>query len=164
MASESALQRSQQQAAPKSLIGATAGFSLIELMIALVVAGILYFVALPSYQQIMIKSNRAVGRGILLDMLSREEQFLLNHRRYALSLSDLGLPQPYFIDSTAGRAAARAAVYRVELDVVSSRFVGARAIPVNQQARDRDCQIFSLTVQGVKAVSGRWSDRPASCW
>jgi len=63
-------------------ISPTAGFTLIELMITVAIVAILASVAYPSYQQYVIRSNRSEAQQVMLDIANREEEFLLNNRRY----------------------------------------------------------------------------------
>jgi type IV pilus assembly protein PilE len=59
------------------------GFSLIELMVAVVIVGILAAVAIPSYKQYLIRGNRTAAKAAILDLASREQQHLLTSRSYA---------------------------------------------------------------------------------
>lgn len=68
---------------------AAKGFTLIELMIAVVVVGILAAVAFPSYQEYVRKSNRAVAQSFLLDLANRQEQYLIDNRQYASASTTL---------------------------------------------------------------------------
>lgn len=53
-----------------------AGFSLIELMIVIVIISVLISIALPSYQNQLIKSRRAEAQGALLELANAlERQF-----------------------------------------------------------------------------------------
>jgi type IV pilus assembly protein PilE len=58
------------------------GFTLIELMIAVAVIGILAAIAYPNYQAYIIKSNRAAAQAQMMDIANREQQFLLANRTY----------------------------------------------------------------------------------
>lgn len=58
------------------------GFTLIELMIVVAVIGILAVVAIPSYQQYVVKGNRAAAQSFMLDIANREKQYLLDARSY----------------------------------------------------------------------------------
>ena len=50
------------------------GFTLIELMIAVAIIGILVAVAYPSYQGQVRKANRAAAQQFMLDVAMREQQ------------------------------------------------------------------------------------------
>jgi type IV pilus assembly protein PilE len=59
------------------------GFTLIELMIAVAIVGILVAIAYPSYTNSLIKGNRANAKAFLLTVATKQQQFLLDNRAYA---------------------------------------------------------------------------------
>lgn len=63
------------------------GFTLIELMIAVVVLGILTAIALPSYKNYVTKSSRAAAQTELLQLASLQEKIYLNSSAYACSVT-----------------------------------------------------------------------------
>jgi len=65
------------------------GFTLIELMITVVIVGILAAVAYPSYQNYILKGNRASAQAFLMDAAQRQAQYFLDNRTYATSLGAL---------------------------------------------------------------------------
>lgn len=67
-----------------------AGFSLIELMIAVVVVGILASVALPAYNEHVRKGRRAAAQSYLMDLAQRQQQYFLDNRGYAATAAALG--------------------------------------------------------------------------
>ena len=77
-------------------IGKQGGFTLIELMITTAIVAILAAVAYPSYTRYVIRSNRAAAKAQMLDIVNREQQFLLSNRGYgtlaALETSGYSLP------------------------------------------------------------------------
>ena len=70
------------------------GFSLIELMIAVAIVGILAAVAFPSYNKSMVKSRRAAAEAYLMEVAQKEQAYLLDARTYTNSLSTLGTSAP----------------------------------------------------------------------
>jgi type IV pilus assembly protein PilE len=73
------------------------GFSLIELMIAVAIVGILLAIAVPSYQDHLRKGRRADAQAFLTQVAQRQQQYLLDARTYALgntALSELSLVPP----------------------------------------------------------------------
>jgi type IV pilus assembly protein PilE len=65
----------------------SSGFSLIELMIAVVIVGILAAIALPSYRSHIIKGSRAAAQTELLQLASVQEKIYLNSNAYASSVT-----------------------------------------------------------------------------
>lgn len=66
------------------------GFTLVELMITVAVVAILLAVALPSYQEHLRKGRRAAAQAFLMDVASREQQYLIDARSYAVGAGALG--------------------------------------------------------------------------
>lgn len=60
----------------------TAGFTLIELMIAVAIIGILTAVALPAYKNYVIRSRLVAGTNALATMRAQMEQYYLDNRTY----------------------------------------------------------------------------------
>ncbi len=58
------------------------GFTLIELLIVIAIVGIITAIALPSYQNYVQQSNRAVAKAILLENAQFMEQFYTENNRY----------------------------------------------------------------------------------
>ncbi len=70
------------------------GFSLIELLVAVAIVGILAMVAFPQFGSQMVKGRRAAAQTFILEVSSTQQQFLLDNRAYAASLGALGLTVP----------------------------------------------------------------------
>lgn len=140
------------------------GFTLIELLVVVIIAAFLLMLALPSYQRYLLDTRRALASAALLEVMIRQEQYFLDHKRYAESLTELDFPgHPYAIDreGTVIADAADDRTYLINLETVESAYT-LSATPQLDQAVDRSCGTLSLDSTGVKRASG---DRPArDCW
>ena len=63
------------------------GFTLVELMITVAIIALLASIALPSYRNHVIRGKRSAAQAEMMDIASREQQFLLSNRVYANKLA-----------------------------------------------------------------------------
>lgn len=147
-----------------------AGFTLIELMVAVAIVGILVRLAYPAYTQSVLKSHRAEAKSALLDLAAREERYFSTTNTYTSTGTALG-----YASGTTLTAAAplqvmtgSASYYSLSVQVpdpaapASSPSFLATATAVNSQVGDTKCKDYSLSQSGVQTVSG--TDPPGNCW
>ncbi len=67
----------------------TSGFTLLEMMIVMVIMGILLSIALPIYNQSIVRSREAVLRNDLFELRSLISQYTLDKQKAPQSLDDL---------------------------------------------------------------------------
>ncbi|OIR03328.1 fimbrial protein precursor [mine drainage metagenome] len=137
------------------------GFTLIELMIVVVIAGIIAAIAYPSYLQYVTKSNRSAAESYMLSVANKEEQFMLDMRQYfsvtssacsnILTGTSLGITpssnvsQNYSVDICANNTATPY-TYTITATPIGS-----------QQTNDTKCGVLTLAQDGTKGTV-------TACW
>lgn len=138
------------------------GVTLIEMVVAICIMAILFTLTLPAYLRQLRDTRRAIGGAALLEVVMRQEQFFLDHKRYADTLTELAYPEhPYAIDAHGGVVSSRAneRIYLIELATRANAYT-VIATPQLDQAADPSCGTLSLESNGAKRATGR-GDR---CW
>jgi len=69
--------------------GRSSGFTLLEMMIVMIIMGILLSIALPIYNQSIVRSREAVLRNDLFELRSLISQYTLDKQKAPQSLDDL---------------------------------------------------------------------------
>lgn len=125
------------------------GFTLLELLVAVAIVGILAAVAYPSYQEQVRKSRRAEAQSFLMAVAGRQQQFLLDTRSYAVTVAAIGVPVPVSVASNYTLAIAVAAGPPPTYTVT--------ATPSGTQAGEA-CGTLSIDQAGAKtaATGGCW--------
>ena len=70
------------------------GFTLVEVLIVVAIVGILASIAIPSYREYLIRSNRTDAQAYLMELAQRQQQYLMDARAYAGDAETLGASQP----------------------------------------------------------------------
>lgn len=84
------------------LKAAQSGFSLVELMIALLILAIVMSIAIPSYRSHLEKSRRSEGKALLSEIAALQESFRTEQNRYTADLTELGYAAAAWNQSTNG--------------------------------------------------------------
>jgi type IV pilus assembly protein PilE len=71
-------------------LGATTGFSLIELMICIGIISILAALIFPNYQLYIVRSNTVAAQQYLLELVSLQNQAMFDNHGYTEQLEALG--------------------------------------------------------------------------
>jgi type IV pilus assembly protein PilE len=141
------------------------GFSLIELMVVVAIATILFAVAVPSYLTYVRQSRRTEARTAVLDLAGREERFFsTNGATYSVTPAQLGyaaLPAAigggYYQLAVCSPACAPSAVAAPSYTVT--------ATAVGGQLGDLQCRSFSVDSTGRQfAVDSAGADATQFCW
>lgn len=136
----------------------TAGFTLVELMVSIVVATILITIAVPSYTNQIRKSRRSDARAAVLDLAQREERYMSTNSSYTTTPLNLGYGGATFPVTLADNYyTLNVAVVVATATTPASYTVTATAI--NAQQKDTSCATFSVDSQGNQT-----STTATTCW
>ena len=72
-------------------MNAQKGWSLIELLTALAVVGVLAAIATVAYPHYLLRVNRSQAQQLMLTIMDRQQQYALDSREFASSLGSIGL-------------------------------------------------------------------------
>jgi len=128
----------------------SSGFTLIEVIIVVAVIAILSTIAVPSYTEYVRRNHRTTAQTLLTDIASRQQQFLLNRRRYA-TMAELGVVVPDAVSPHYTITVATA------LPALGAPTFVATATPLGGQAAD-SCGTLTLDQTGARAPT------TARCW
>ena len=132
------------------------GFSLIELMIAGAIIGILEAIAIPMYSDYVTRSRRADGQATLMQVAQELERCYTQFSKYndnSCSVVNSGVVSETSDQGFYGISASGG-------NLTESTFT-LTATPQNEQADDTDCTALTLTHLGEQSATG---DDPDSCW
>ncbi|MDP2325691.1 MAG: type IV pilin protein [Gammaproteobacteria bacterium] len=129
------------------------GFTIIELMIAVAIVAILAAVALPSYNEYVLRSHRSNARTTLMGAAQWMERAATATGRYP---ADAAIPAG--IKTVEGGRYSLTHVVSAAGDTFSFT-----AVPVGSQVSDK-CGTFAVDQAGRKAVTASASLTAAECW
>ena len=147
-------------AASRSSPGRSAGFTLVEVIIVVVIVGILMAFALPGYQESMRKGRRADAKAGLMDAANRQERFMLDRSTYTADMRQLGFDADPMV-SEEGH-------YTIDIDpndpgcpIATCYRLKATPVAGGAQAEDTKCTTFTVDSTGAKTATG---SAAAECW
>ncbi len=133
------------------------GFTLIEILIVVAILGVLTAIALPAYNNSVIRSARAEAKNEIMRVASELERYFSSNNTYVTSADPL-------VDDTAGTTLDTVNGF-YELSVaaggtgIATSFI-ATATAQGDQLADT-CATYTITNTGVRGATG---DTVEECW
>lgn len=139
------------------------GVTLMELLIVIIIVGILAAVAIPSYRQYVIRSQRADAKDFLLAAATAQEKFYLQCNTYATGVGaalDCAGPTMQF------PAMSKNGWYQLAITAANAAAFTIQATAVaGPQLQDTPCRTFQVTDRGIRtATNSLGADNTAECW
>jgi type IV pilus assembly protein PilE len=123
------------------------GFTLIELMIAIMIVGILLAISIPSYRDYVLRGQRSDGHSALLDIAGRQERFVAQNNTYTILIAEpAGLNMGI---TTSSDEHYNMSVEACDDDTIATCYV-ITATAVGSQAGDADCATITYDSTGDK--------------
>jgi type IV pilus assembly protein PilE len=129
------------------------GWTLIELMAALVIFAIIAAIAYPAYNRQVIKARRADGIAMLYETAQREQEHYTKNNSFTATIGEGGLG----LSATSSEG-----YYTLSITATATTYT-LTATPAGNQTADTWCGSFTLTHLGEKDISGG-SLSADRCW
>ena len=146
---------------------AARGFTLIELIVAVVIAAVLAAIAVPSYVSYARKSHRTEAKTALLDIAALEERYYSVNNTYSGTATDVGY--------AAWPAVIGSGYYQINAPVITAAVPPAAGLPagtpatytftaqaIGDQANDTQCLTFIINSQGIQDATP--AGNAFTCW
>lgn len=157
------------------------GITLVELLVALVIVGLLAFFGIPVVLKYSLQGRLSVAQTALKQIARQQAEWLDAHKHYA-TLGELGYPAGSAFsavylgkDGSISGSASGDSIYRIVADLGNSPNASApgsggasaayyllTAEPINGQAKDTRCGTLSLASTGQVGATGAQGE--AACW
>lgn len=152
------------------------GFTLVELIVAMVILSILAAIAIPSYSQYVLKSHRTEAKAALMDAASLEERYFSTSNLYTNNATQLGYgvagPPPsipvgtgYYVISIINAFPPLPPTGAVPGGTPATFNITAVPAPGSMQVNDTACASFTIDSTGKQtALNSGGIDNTANCW
>ncbi|MDY6829387.1 MAG: type IV pilin protein [Pseudomonadota bacterium] len=131
------------------------GFSLMELLIAVAIVGILATIAYPAYQDSVMRSRRADAKIALTQAAAQQEKRFTETSSYTSNMAEIG------------GATSPESFYNLAVAVTNGGLgftLTATPAAGSPQANDNSCAQYQLTHTGAKLAFDAGATTSVNCW
>ncbi len=152
------------------------GFTLVELIVAMVILATLAAIAIPSYNQYVLKAHRTEAKTALMDAASLEERYFSTSSLYTNNAMQLGYgvagPPPsvpvgtgYYVISAITALPPVPPTALIPGGTPATFTITAVPAPGSMQVNDTQCAVFTINSAGLQtALNSGGTDNTANCW
>lgn len=136
------------------------GFTLIELMIVIVIVAVLMGIALPAYQNQVLRGHRSAAKAEIMEIANRQEQYLLANRSYVGGVPDIEAETDSKVAEISYSLPAEVASrYTFSLSTSNSGspvpYFKISAAPKGSQLKDGN-EVLTLDSEGIREPLDKW--------
>lgn len=131
-----------------------AGFTIIEVMVAVAILAIILGIAIPSYNQWVLEAGRADGKAVLFQTAQVLERCYTRYSAY--NDGDCSIANGDTVESEEGK-------YSVTVRSNANTFA-LNATPQGGQAEDDECMTLTLNSTGARGITGGATGTVEDCW
>jgi type IV pilus assembly protein PilE len=140
------------------------GFTISEVLTALVVIAVLAAIAIPSWRTHLLRVRRAEARDALVALQAAQDRWVGRNARYATA-AQVAVPAP---EGLGLASTTPHGLYAITLETSADGLgyaATARAVPRAGQEGDDRCATFTIDHVGkMGAADSTGADRSADCW
>lgn len=140
------------------------GFSLLELIMALMVFGIIAVIAIPTYQQQLYKSRRTDAQASLISLQLAQEQYRANCLQYATTLASNSSCNADGHYTLSASTISPNHYYQLSIQSATSTNYILTATATSAQIGDINCQTLSIDQSGAKTAHTGNGQIATDCW
>ncbi len=135
------------------------GFSLIELLIAVVILSLITTMAVNTYRGSVLKARRTDAKANLMELAQLLERNYTETNSFATNISGNPYALPFSVSPRNGTT-----YYNLTLPTQTTTIFVLRAIPIGSQTDDTRCKTLSLDQSGKKIIDSSATGTVAECW
>ena len=137
------------------------GVTLIELMVVVMVLGTLAVIAIPSYQDYVMRARRSEAKSGLLRLAANQERFYLQNNRYGTIAELTAANFPTLTENDVYTLTLATTLgWQLDYTATATPTVGGGTNGIDMTV-DAACTSFTLTSQGVRDAA---PDPNGNCW